>query len=168
LDPDRVGGWFTFVWGKASPQTFNVRLAALRAAFDYWREQGWLGGDPLVRLVGRSVPRDDSRALTRAQVTTVLGLEVALRERVLWQMLYETAARAEEVLMLDVPHLDRRSIGRKSGGYGVTAGQGSVSVVRGMTRRRSTVHSGGIAAGRIWGGQCFRSGSWRRFGRRRG
>src|SRR6266699_5613215 len=25
LDPDRVGGWFTFVWGKASPQTFNVR-----------------------------------------------------------------------------------------------------------------------------------------------
>ena len=54
LDPDRVGGWFTFVWGKASPQTFNVRLAALRAPFDYWREQGWLAGDPLVRLVGRS------------------------------------------------------------------------------------------------------------------
>jgi integrase/recombinase XerC/integrase/recombinase XerD len=57
----------------------NVRLAALRAAFDYWREQGWLAGDPLVRLVGRSVPRDDSRALTRAQVTTVLGLEVEYR-----------------------------------------------------------------------------------------
>ena len=119
LDPDRVGGWFTFVWGKASPQTFNVRLAALRAAFDYWREQGWLAGDPLVRLVGRSVPRDDSRALTRAQLTTVLGLEVALRERVLWQMLYETAARAEEVLMLDVPHLDtanRRAVVTRKGG----------------------------------------------------
>ncbi len=119
LDPDRVGGWFTFVWGKVSPQTFNVRLAALRAAFDYWREQGWLAGDPLVRLVGRSVPRDDSRALTRAQVTTVLGLEVALRERVLWQMLYETAARAEEVLMLDVPHLDtanRRAVVTRKGG----------------------------------------------------
>src|SRR6266700_4914962 len=119
LDPDRVGGWFTFVWGKVSPQTFNVRLAALRAAFDYWREQGWLAGDPLVRLVGRSVPRDDSRALTRAQVTTVLGLEVALRERVLWQMLYETAARAEEVLMLDVPHLapaNRRAVVTRKGG----------------------------------------------------
>ncbi len=78
----------------------------------YWREQGWLAGDLLVRLVGRSVPRDDSRALTRAQVTTVLGLEVALR-------LYETAARAEEVLMLDVPHLDtanRRAVVTRKGG----------------------------------------------------
>jgi integrase len=52
-------------------------------------------------------------------VTTVLGLEVALRERVLWQMLYETAARAEEVLMLDVPHLDtanRRAVVTRKGG----------------------------------------------------
>lgn len=53
------------------------------------------------------------------RVTTVLGLEVALRERVLWQMLYETAARAEEVLMLDVPHLDtanRRAVVTRKGG----------------------------------------------------
>ncbi|MEU4341814.1 site-specific integrase [Nocardia sp. NPDC023852] len=119
LDPDRVAGWFTFVWGKASPQTFNVRLAAWRAACAYWREQQWLGGDPLVRLVARSVPRDESRALTRAQVDAVLGLDAALRERVLWQMLYETAARAEEVLMLNVPDLDtanRRAVVIRKGG----------------------------------------------------
>jgi integrase len=119
LDPDRVAGWFTFVWGKSSPQTFNVRLAGLRAAFQYWRMQGWLVGDPLVRLVVRTVARDDSRALTRTQVGAVLGLEVALRERVLWHLLYETAARAEEVLMLDVPHLDtanRRAVVTRKGG----------------------------------------------------
>ncbi|MFE2961118.1 hypothetical protein [Nocardia tengchongensis] len=29
LEPERVGGWFTFRWGDKSAQTFNVRLAAL-------------------------------------------------------------------------------------------------------------------------------------------
>jgi integrase/recombinase XerC/integrase/recombinase XerD len=90
LDPDRVAGWFMFVWGQSSPQTFNVRLAGLRKAFGYWREQRWLADDPLTRLRARSVARDDSRALTRAQVAGLLGLDVTLRERVLWQMLYET------------------------------------------------------------------------------
>jgi integrase len=120
LDPDRVAGWFTFVWAKASPQTFNVRLAALRAACAYWREQQWLAGDPLTRLVARSVPRDDSRALTHAQVVAVLDLDAALRERVLWHLLYESAARAEEVLMLDVAHLDtanRRAVVTRKGGH---------------------------------------------------
>jgi site-specific recombinase XerD len=92
LDPDRVAGWFTFVWGPSSPQTFNVRLAGLRKAFEYWREQRWLADDPLTRLRTRPVARDDSRALTRAQIAELLGLDAALRERVLWRMLYETAA----------------------------------------------------------------------------
>ncbi len=30
LDPDRVAGWFMFVWGQSSPQMFNVRLASPR------------------------------------------------------------------------------------------------------------------------------------------
>ena len=33
----------------------------------------------------------------------------ALRERVLWRMLYETAARAQEILCMDVPTWTRRS-----------------------------------------------------------
>jgi integrase/recombinase XerC/integrase/recombinase XerD len=32
--------------------------------------------------------------------------EVALRERALWRLLYETAARANEILSLDVDDLD--------------------------------------------------------------
>ncbi|MFZ2175798.1 MAG: hypothetical protein WAW17_17530, partial [Rhodococcus sp. (in: high G+C Gram-positive bacteria)] len=38
-EPDRVSGWFTFVWGNKAATTFNVRLAALRSACEYWREQ---------------------------------------------------------------------------------------------------------------------------------
>jgi len=49
--------------------------------------QGWLVGDPLQRLRPRPVPADRSRALTRAEVTAILGLDVDLRERVLWAML---------------------------------------------------------------------------------
>jgi len=42
-----------------------------------------------------------------------------LRERVLWRMLYETCARAEEILGLDVPDLDmefRRALVVEKGG----------------------------------------------------
>lgn len=66
LEAERVGGWFTFVWGGCSAQTFNVRLASLRAACEYGRLQQWLVGDPLVRLVPRRVPADHCRAMTDA------------------------------------------------------------------------------------------------------
>lgn len=56
-EPDRVAGWFTFVWGGKAPKTFNIRLTALAAACGYWREQQWLAGDPLVRLRARPRPR---------------------------------------------------------------------------------------------------------------
>ncbi|MCX0275167.1 site-specific integrase [Nocardia zapadnayensis] len=127
LDPDRIDGWFRFRWGGASAQTFNVRLAALRAACTYWSEQGWLAGDPLQRLRPRRVPADRSRALTRVEVITILGLEVDLRERVLWTMLYETSARAEELLELNVVDLDTANrcarVTRKGGTVDVVAWQ---------------------------------------------
>lgn len=119
LDPDRVAGWFTFAWGGCSAKTFNTRLTALGSACGYWRQQEWLAGDPLVRLRPRPVPPDNSKALTRPQVATVLELDVPLRERVLWTLLYESTARAEEVLLLNVPDLDtanRRAVVTRKGG----------------------------------------------------
>lgn len=59
-----------------------------------------------MRLRARPAPPDTSRALSRGRVTEILGSDAPLRERVLWHMLYESSARAEEVLMLDVPDLD--------------------------------------------------------------
>ena len=127
LDPDRVAGWFTFVWGGAATTTFNVRLASLRSACSYWRYQGWLTGDPLVRLRARPAPPDTSKALSRQRVADTLGLVAPLRERVLWHMLYESSARAEEVLMLDVPDLDAVNrcavVTRKGGARDVIAWQ---------------------------------------------
>lgn len=127
LEAERVGGWFTFVWGGRSAQTFNVRLAALRGACEYWRKQRWLVGDPLSRLVTRSIPPDHSRALPREVVTALLTTDVVLRERVFWHMLYETAARAEELLLLDIPDLDMPNrcgtVTRKGGATDIVAWQ---------------------------------------------
>lgn len=119
LDPDRVAGWFTFAWGGCSAKTFNTRLTALGSACAYWRKQDWLTGDPLVRLWTRPMPPDRAKALSTDQVGVILGLEVPLRERVLWSLLYESTARAEEVLLLDVADLDvvnRRAVTTRKGG----------------------------------------------------
>jgi integrase/recombinase XerC/integrase/recombinase XerD len=63
---------------------------------------------------------DRGRALSRAEVEELLAREdIALRERTLWRMLYETAARSAEVLGLDVEDLDlpnRRAKVRRKGG----------------------------------------------------
>lgn len=106
LDPDRAAAWFTSVWGQRSAKTFNTRLTALGSACAYWRDQGWLTGDPLVRLRARPIPTDRVRALTRPQIELVLATAAPLRDRVLWTLLYDTAARAEEALSLDVTDLD--------------------------------------------------------------
>lgn len=106
LDPRGLAEWFEMVWGGTSPQTFNVRLAGLRTACEFWRRQGWLDGDPLVRVAARTLTSGEERALTRTQIHSILGLNVPLRESLLWHMLYESAARAEDLLTLDVQNVD--------------------------------------------------------------
>jgi integrase len=127
-DPDRLAAWFTGQWGDKAPRTWNTRMNALNSATGYWRAQGWLVDDPTVRLRMRSTPADRDRALSRAHIDTLLDDKKApLRDRVLWTLLYETAARADEALRLDVPHLampDRmaRTV-RKGGARDVIAWQ---------------------------------------------
>ena len=107
---ERVAGWFASRWGSASANTVNARLRALASACSWWRGQGWLDDDPLRRIRARPVPPDRTRALAREQVQELLGRDgVALREKTLWRLLYESAARASEVLALDVVDLDLRN-----------------------------------------------------------
>jgi integrase len=108
IDPERFAGWFGSQWAQRSPSTWNVSLDAFRSASAYWQRQGWLAAD-FTRLLERRKPRPDrSRALSRGQVEQLLTREdISLRERTFWSMLYETAARADEVLALDIEDLDR-------------------------------------------------------------
>jgi integrase len=120
LDAAEVTEWFTGQWAARAPDTWNTALSALRSATAYWAEQGWLTIDPITALRRRRPRPDRSRALDRAAVEELLTREsIPLRERALWRMLYETAARSAEVLGLDVRDLDlpnRRARVRRKGG----------------------------------------------------
>jgi integrase len=120
IDAEGFAEWFGQQWGDRSPSTWNVSLDAIRSAAAYWQRQGWIPADPS-RLLQRRKPRPDrSRALSRADVEQLLTREgIGLRERTMWRMLYETAARSAEVLALNVEDLDlpnRRARVRRKGG----------------------------------------------------
>jgi integrase len=80
--------------------------------FAYCGRQGWVAVSPAAGLE-RHRDRADRVQVgrTRAVPLEELGLfltapQHALRERLLWRMLYETAARAQEILLLDIGDLD--------------------------------------------------------------
>jgi site-specific recombinase XerC len=81
-------------------------LSALRSALAWWTEAGWVTADPTTGWARPKIPVDTTRALDHGQVAAIWRLDVPQRDKALWRMLYETAARAEEILGLDVPDLD--------------------------------------------------------------
>jgi len=98
LEPRQVAAWFTRRWG-----------------------QGWMNATDLTSALRRRQRASDrSRALSRADVDRLLTREdISIRERTLWRLLYETAARSAEVLRLDVEDLDlpnRKAKVRRKGG----------------------------------------------------
>lgn len=97
---------FTGAYGTLAPATRARHLAALRSALAWWRTVGWLVADPTGGWARPKISRDHSRALTIEQIHALWRLEVGLRDKTLWRLLYETAARASEILNLDVTDLD--------------------------------------------------------------
>ena len=125
---EAIAAWFSSRWGSAAPATFNRHLDALRSAIGYWRQQGWLDADPTRQLRRRRRTPDRTRALSRREIDELLTRDsIELRERTLWRMLYETAARANEVLALDVEDLDLRNrkarVRRKGGAVDIIVWQ---------------------------------------------
>jgi integrase/recombinase XerD len=107
LSGPRLAGWFRGRYAAAAPATWNRELATLRAAVGWWRRCGWLAVDPTDGLERRRERVDRTRALTRGQLERLFARrDLLLRERTLWRLLYETAARANELLALDVEDLD--------------------------------------------------------------
>lgn len=120
LDRDVLAGLLTDTWGAAAPATWNRHLATLRSFVAYARRQRWLADDPTSGIERRKETIDRTRSIDRHALDRLFALDdVRLREKVLWRMLYETAARGEEVLSLDIDdlHLDaKRATIRAKGG----------------------------------------------------
>ncbi|MFF1690616.1 hypothetical protein [Streptomyces sp. NPDC058254] len=87
--------------------TVNRELSIARKAIGWWQRQGWIAVDPTIGIERRPAPPDRTRALAENQIASLWRLDVALLEK----MLYDSAARGDEVLSLNVEDLyqaDRR------------------------------------------------------------
>lgn len=104
----------------AAPASWNRHVANLRSFARFGLRQGWLDHDPTTVLEARRVPEDNSRALDRDDLDRLFARrEASVRDRCLWRMLYETAARANEVLSRNSEGLDltaRRAVTTSKGG----------------------------------------------------
>ena len=108
LDPDRVAAVFAERWDGCAAATWNTRRVAVQA-FTSWCAERWpLGADPLAEVAPRRRQADNTRAIPLEDLEELWRRRsVPLREKTLWRMLYETAARTSEILALDVEDLDR-------------------------------------------------------------
>ena len=106
--PDQVAAVFAELWADRAPATWNTRRVAIQA-FAVWCDERWpLAADPLATVAPRRRLADNTRAISYEDLEELWRRRgVSLREKTLWRMLYETAARASEVLALDVEGLDR-------------------------------------------------------------
>ena len=91
----------------SSPATWNRVVATLRSFWAFAIRQGWTKADAVTALERRRVVEDHDRALSREYLDRLFTRrDVSLRDRCLWRLLYETGARASEVLNLNIEDLD--------------------------------------------------------------
>jgi integrase len=120
LDGATLNRFATECWGACAPATWNRHVATLRSFTAHAQRRGWLRVDPAVVLERRPEPDDRTKAIAESSLERLFHrTDVGVREKCLWRLLYETAARAEEVLSSDVDDLDlenKRLRVRRTGG----------------------------------------------------
>ncbi|MGI5290922.1 tyrosine-type recombinase/integrase [Nonomuraea polychroma] len=121
ISDDEVGQALTTLWGGCAPATWN-RNRAVVSSWLTWCREGEAVGAPSVPAEAerRKEKVDETRAVAKTTLHRLLSRrDLPLREKTLWRMLYETAARASEILALNVEDLDldnRRAPVRSKGG----------------------------------------------------
>lgn len=120
LDGAILDNFVSEAWDPCAPATWNRHVATLRSFTAYARRRGWIVEDPAVVLERRREPDDRTKAIGESSLERLFRrTDVGVREKCLWRLLYETAARAEEVLSSDVGDLDlenkRLRVRRKGG-----------------------------------------------------
>jgi hypothetical protein len=108
------------LWGDSKPATWNRNRAAVASWLAWCARNGDVAPALPPAAERRADHADETKALPRPAIERLLTRrDVPLREKTLWRMLYETAARAGEVLGLNVEDLDleaRRAPVRSKGG----------------------------------------------------
>jgi len=111
ITPRRLARFMTATYSHLAPASWNRVAATLGSFFTYTTRQGWTPTSPANGLERRrlTVKRDAhtrTRAIGADELVAFLGADHPVRDKTLWWLLYETAARANEALALDVADLD--------------------------------------------------------------
>ncbi len=94
-------------WDRVGPATWNRHLAALRSFLGYCRHRGWRSDNELGGLSRRQEPPPRPSVLDAREIEGISDrTRVALRERCLWRLMYETTCSAQEALGLNVEDLE--------------------------------------------------------------
>ncbi|WP_435616132.1 tyrosine-type recombinase/integrase [Streptomyces coelicoflavus] len=104
---DEIGGALEQLWGEAAVNTWNARRASVLSWLGWCAERGYDG--PAVPAWVKRMPPPDSETPARSKMAVdrlIARRDVHLREKTLWRMLYETVARAEEILGVNIEELD--------------------------------------------------------------
>jgi integrase len=109
------------LWGERSEATWNRNRAAVNSWLSWCAtKKRWAAPAVPAECERRKEHVDHTKDLPKAAIDRQLSRrDVPLREKTLWRMLYETAARASEILALNVEDLDldnRRAAIRSKGG----------------------------------------------------
>ncbi len=120
LDSATLDSFVSAAWTTCAAATWNRHVATLRSFTAHARRRGWTAEDPAAALERRREPDDRTKAIAESLLERLFRrTDVGVREKCLWRLLYETAARAEEVLSADVGDLDldnkRLRVRRKGG-----------------------------------------------------
>lgn len=148
----RLARFMSHSYSHLAPASWNRVAATLGSFFAYTTRQGWTSTSPAAGLERRRLTVErDAHARTRAigtdELTDFLAGEHPLRDKTLWWLLYETAARANEVLALDVADVDltrRRAVVIGKGGRAELIGWET------KTARLLPRHLGGRRAGPLF------------------
>jgi site-specific recombinase XerD len=120
ITPQRLAQALLDAYPDASAASWNRHVATARSFASFTHRQGWTDRDWAWVLERRRERLDRTRTLTAEDVARLLDRrDFAMRERALWSLLSETAARAEEVLQLNVEDVDltqRRARTTRKGG----------------------------------------------------
>ena len=121
LDPRHVLEAFQEQWGSAKSATWNTRITALQSFVSYCQRNQWIAHDPMSLVVRRREPRDQTKAILNQDLEELWSRrDIDLREKTLWRMLYETAARAGEILALNIEDMNlprKRAVITGKGGH---------------------------------------------------
>lgn len=107
LGADELAATFVNLWSHTAPATWNRNRAAVSSWLTWCAKNRWDPPGLPAMLERRREHANQTKALPRAAIERQLTRrDVPLREKTLWRMLYETAARTSEILALDIDDLD--------------------------------------------------------------